>query len=139
VNLDSLAKRTPGFTGADLANLMNEAALLAARRDQSTITMKEFEASIDRVIAGSHKTETSLKLHQLLRLVHELDLLLASCSSLCRHGVPFRSDRAARRRELRRGGLGGHVDRRRRAGVDSWRRLRHLGQGQELLGRRHAR
>jgi len=55
VNLDSLAKRTPGFTGADLANLMNEAALLAARRDQSTITMKEFEASIDRVIAGPER------------------------------------------------------------------------------------
>jgi cell division protease FtsH len=55
VNLESLARRTPGFTGADLANLVNEAALLAARRDQLVINMNEFEASIDRVIAGPER------------------------------------------------------------------------------------
>src|SRR5207248_2711018 len=53
--LDSLAKRTPGFTGADIANLVNEAALLAARRDKTKITMAEFEESIDRVIAGPER------------------------------------------------------------------------------------
>jgi len=53
--LDSLAKRTPGFTGADIANLVNEAALLAARRDKTRITMAEFEESIDRVIAGPER------------------------------------------------------------------------------------
>ena len=55
VNLDSLARRTPGFSGADLANLVNEAALLAARREKSKITMSEFEMSIDRVIAGPER------------------------------------------------------------------------------------
>ena len=55
VNLDSLARRTPGFSGADLANLVNEAALLAARLEKSKITMSEFEMSIDRVIAGPER------------------------------------------------------------------------------------
>jgi len=50
-----LAKRTPGFTGADLANLVNEAALLSARRDKSTVGMEEMEESIERVIAGPEK------------------------------------------------------------------------------------
>ncbi|MEI6916169.1 MAG: ATP-dependent zinc metalloprotease FtsH [Armatimonadota bacterium] len=55
VNLESLARRTPGFSGADLANLVNEAALLAARREKTKISMPEFEASIDRVIAGPER------------------------------------------------------------------------------------
>jgi cell division protease FtsH len=54
-NLEVLAKQTPGFSGADLANLINEAAILAARRDMKTIGMKELEDSIDRVIAGPEK------------------------------------------------------------------------------------
>lgn len=52
VNVEILAKRTPGFVGADLENLVNEAALLAAREGRSKITMKDFEEAIDRVIAG---------------------------------------------------------------------------------------
>ena len=55
VNLEVLAKRTPGFTGADLANMVNEAALLAARRGNETIGMEELEESIERVIAGPEK------------------------------------------------------------------------------------
>ncbi len=55
VNLAILAKRTPGFTGADLANLVNEAALLSARRDKSKVSMEEMEESIERVIAGPEK------------------------------------------------------------------------------------
>lgn len=55
VNVESLARRTPGFSGADLANLANEAALLAARRDQTKIFMADFEESIDRVIAGPER------------------------------------------------------------------------------------
>ncbi len=55
VDLKILAKRTPGFTGADLANLVNEAALLAARRDKPFIRMEEMEESIERVIAGPEK------------------------------------------------------------------------------------
>jgi cell division protease FtsH len=55
VNLEALARRTPGFSGADIANLVNEAALLAARREQTKIFMADFEDSIDRVIAGPER------------------------------------------------------------------------------------
>lgn len=55
VNLEVIAKGTPGFTGADLENLMNEAALLTARKKGHTITMTELEEAIKRVIAGPEK------------------------------------------------------------------------------------
>lgn len=55
VDLEILAKRTPGFTGADLANMVNEAALLAARRGKNMINMQEMEEAIERVIAGPEK------------------------------------------------------------------------------------
>ncbi|MGQ9497422.1 MAG: ATP-dependent zinc metalloprotease FtsH [Desulfotomaculales bacterium] len=55
VDLDVLARRTPGFTGADLANMVNEAALLAARRNKKKIGMAELESAIERVIAGPEK------------------------------------------------------------------------------------
>lgn len=55
VKLDVLAKRTPGFTGADLENLTNEASLLAVRRDKKFISMDEMEEAITRVIAGPEK------------------------------------------------------------------------------------
>ncbi|MFC1939122.1 ATP-dependent zinc metalloprotease FtsH [Chloroflexota bacterium] len=55
VKLEVLAKQTVGFSGADLANLMNEAAILAARRNKKAIEMQEFDESIDRVIAGPER------------------------------------------------------------------------------------
>ena len=55
VDLKVIAKRTPGFTGADLQNVLNEAALLAARYDGSKITMENMEEAIDKVIAGPEK------------------------------------------------------------------------------------
>jgi cell division protease FtsH len=55
IEIDVLARRTPGFTGADLANLMNEAALLTARRGASTIGMAAMEEAIDRVMAGPER------------------------------------------------------------------------------------
>ncbi len=55
VDLSRLAKLTGGFVGADLANLVNEAALLAARKDKKSVTMKDFEEGIERVIAGLEK------------------------------------------------------------------------------------
>ena len=55
VDLKVLAARTAGFAGADLANLVNEAALLAARRDKTVVEMKDFDEAIDRVIAGLEK------------------------------------------------------------------------------------
>jgi cell division protease FtsH len=55
VDLDVLARRTPGFTGADLANMLNEAALLATRRGESSISMVECEEAIDRLLAGAER------------------------------------------------------------------------------------
>jgi cell division protease FtsH len=55
LDLAALARQTPGFTGADLANLINEAALLSARRDKKLISMDELEEAIDRVIAGPER------------------------------------------------------------------------------------
>jgi cell division protease FtsH len=55
VNVETLARSTPGFTGADLANLVNEAALLAARHDKEQIDQAEMEEAIDRVIAGPER------------------------------------------------------------------------------------
>ncbi len=56
VDLKRIAKLTPGFVGADLANLVNEAALLSARREDRRVSMKAFEDGIERVIAGLEKT-----------------------------------------------------------------------------------
>ena len=55
VSLEVLGKETAGFSGADLANLVNEAAIIAARRDKKAISMRELEESIDRVIAGPER------------------------------------------------------------------------------------
>jgi len=55
VNMETLAKETPGFSGADLANVINEAAILAARRSLKSITLKELEDAADRVIAGPER------------------------------------------------------------------------------------
>jgi len=56
VSLEAIARRTPGFTGADLANLLNEAAILTARRRKEAITMMEINDAVDRVVAGMEGT-----------------------------------------------------------------------------------
>jgi len=56
VSLEAIARRTPGFSGADLANLLNEAAILTARRRKSEITLSEIDAAVDRVVAGMEGT-----------------------------------------------------------------------------------
>ncbi|OWZ83268.1 ATP-dependent zinc metalloprotease FtsH [Natranaerobius trueperi] len=55
VDMDVIARRTPGFTGADIENLINEAAIYAARKNKKKISMKELEGAIDRVMAGTEK------------------------------------------------------------------------------------
>ena len=72
INLEVLARRTPGFTGADLANLMNEAALLSARNDRKHIGMLELEEAIDRVIGGpERKTRVMSEKEKLVIAYHE--------------------------------------------------------------------
>jgi cell division protease FtsH len=73
IDLDTLAGQTPGFTGADLANLINEAALLTARTGAREITMKELEEGIMRVIAGPEKkTRVMSEKERLITAYHEL-------------------------------------------------------------------
>jgi cell division protease FtsH len=64
VDLQLLAQRTPGFVGADLANLVNEATLLAARRNKQQVEMRDFEEAIDRVIAGLEKKNRVINPHE---------------------------------------------------------------------------
>ena len=72
VDLETIAKQTPGFTGADLANLLNEAALLAARKSKKTISIVDIENSIDRVLAGPEKKSQILtKEEKLIIAYHE--------------------------------------------------------------------
>ncbi len=71
VNLETLAKRTPGFSGADLGNLLNEAALLAARRGKKMIYASELEEAVDRIIAGPQKNRVVSEREKLIIAVHE--------------------------------------------------------------------
>ncbi|KAI4346604.1 hypothetical protein L6164_007486 [Bauhinia variegata] len=72
VSLSVIAMRTPGFSGADLANLMNEAAILAGRRGKDRITMKEIDDSIDRIVAGMEGTKMTDGKSKILVAYHEV-------------------------------------------------------------------
>jgi cell division protease FtsH len=71
VDLKVLAARTAGFAGADLANLVNEAALLAARRDKTVVEMKDFDEAIDRLIAGLEKKRVMSNKERRIVAYHE--------------------------------------------------------------------
>jgi cell division protease FtsH len=72
VSLDAIARRTPGFTGADLANLLNEAAILTARRRKEAITILEIDNAIDRVVAGMEGTPLVDSKNKRLIAYHEV-------------------------------------------------------------------
>ncbi|XP_057435998.1 ATP-dependent zinc metalloprotease FTSH 6, chloroplastic [Lotus japonicus] len=72
VSLSVIAMRTPGFSGADLANLMNEAAILAGRRGKEKITMREIDDSIDRIVAGMEGTKMTDGKSKILVAYHEV-------------------------------------------------------------------
>jgi cell division protease FtsH len=81
VNLKHIAKLTAGFVGADLANLVNEAALLAARNNKSAVTQEEFEEGFDRVVAGLEKTARVMPEEVKQRVAwHEVGHTLVACS-----------------------------------------------------------
>ena len=81
VNLKHLAKITAGFVGADLANLVNEAALLAARKNKTSVTNDEFEQGFDRVVAGLEKTSRVMPEEVKQRVAwHEVGHALVACS-----------------------------------------------------------
>jgi cell division protease FtsH len=72
VSLEAIARRTPGFTGADLANLLNEAAILTARRRKDAITLREIDDAVDRVVAGMEGTPLVDSKSKRLIAYHEL-------------------------------------------------------------------
>ncbi|MBW4554894.1 MAG: ATP-dependent zinc metalloprotease FtsH [Trichormus sp. ATA11-4-KO1] len=72
VSLDAIARRTPGFTGADLANLLNEAAILTARRRKEAITILEVDDAVDRVVAGMEGTALVDSKNKRLIAYHEV-------------------------------------------------------------------
>jgi cell division protease FtsH len=79
VDLRVLASRTPGFTGADLANVVNEAALLAARREKNAVGMSELEEAIDRTVAGLERRSRVMSEKEKARVaVHETGHALAA-------------------------------------------------------------
>ncbi|XP_031093470.1 ATP-dependent zinc metalloprotease FTSH 6, chloroplastic-like [Ipomoea triloba] len=80
VSLSVIAMRTPGFSGADLANLMNEAAILAGRRGKDKITSTEIDDSIDRIVAGMEGTKMTDGKSKILVAYHEIGH--AICASL---------------------------------------------------------
>ena len=81
VDLGRVAKLTPGFVGADLANLVNEAALLAARANKTCVTMEEFEEGIERVVAGLEKQTRIIHEDEKQRVAyHECGHALVACS-----------------------------------------------------------
>jgi cell division protease FtsH len=82
VDLQVLAARTPGFTGADLANVVNEAALLAARREKDAVTMEELEEAIDRTVAGLERKSRIMSEKEKERVaVHEMGHALVALTA----------------------------------------------------------
>lgn len=80
VDLKHIARLTPGFVGADLANLVNEAALLAARNNKTKVSMQEFEEGIERVVAGLEKTRIISEDEKIRVAYHEIGHALVACT-----------------------------------------------------------
>src|SRR5699024_10945358 len=82
VDLKTIAMRTPGFSGADLENLLNEAALVTARHDQSEITKVEIDEAIDRVIAGPAKKSRVISEKERQIDAHHQIIYMVICTSI---------------------------------------------------------
>jgi cell division protease FtsH len=103
VNLETLAKETPGFSGADLANLINEAALLAARFNKKAIFMSEFEEAVERIIAGPERKSRVISAREKeMTAYHEAGHALAAWT------LPH-ADRVHKISIVSRGVMGGHT------------------------------
>jgi cell division protease FtsH len=89
VNLTVIAARTPGFVGADLANIVNEAALLAARKGRDEVLMADFEEAVDRVIAGLEKKNRVINPREKAIIAHH-EIGHALTAELLPHGDPVR-------------------------------------------------
>ncbi|NLL37032.1 MAG: ATP-dependent zinc metalloprotease FtsH [Fretibacterium sp.] len=83
VNLEAIAKITPGFSGADLANIANEASLLAVRRDGENVAMDDFDLAIERVVAGLQRKTPLTESVRRRVAYHEMGHALVACYSPC--------------------------------------------------------
>jgi AFG3 family protein len=88
VDIDFLAKQTPGFSGADIANLCNEAALIAARRNKSLVDKQDFLDAVDRVIGGLEKKNKIISAHE-KKVIAFHEAGHATVSWLLRHAHPL--------------------------------------------------
>ena len=103
VVLENLAKETPGFSGADLANLVNEAAILAARADKKSIFMEEFEEAVDRIIGGPERKSRIISPRE-----KEMTAYHEAGHALVAHNLPH-ADRVHKISIVSRGNMGGHT------------------------------
>ena len=103
VALETLAKETPGFSGADLSNLINEAALLAARGNKKAIFMEEFEEAVERIIAGPERKSRVISAREKeMTAYHEAGHALSAW-------ILPHADRVHKISIVARGGMGGHT------------------------------
>ena len=103
IKIDVLARETPGFSGADLSNLVNEAALLAARKNQSSIFMQDFEEAIERVIAGPERKSRVINQRE-----KEMTAYHEAGHALVAWHLPH-ADRVHKISIVSRGNMGGHT------------------------------
>ena len=103
VTMESLAKETPGFSGADLSNLVNEAAILAARANKKSIHMSEFEEAVDRIIAGPERKSRLISPRE-----KEMTAYHEAGHALVAHTLPH-ADRVHKISIVSRGNMGGHT------------------------------
>ena len=103
VTLENQAKETPGFSGADLANLVNEAAILAARANKKSIFMTEFEEAVDRIVAGPERKSRIISPRE-----KEMTAYHEAGHALVAHTLPH-ADRVHKISIVSRGNMGGHT------------------------------
>ena len=103
ISMESLAKETPGFSGADLANLVNEAAILTARANKKTIHMTEFEEAVERIIAGPERKSRVISSRE-----KEMTAYHEAGHALVAHMLPH-ADRVHKISIVSRGNMGGHT------------------------------
>jgi cell division protease FtsH len=103
VKLETLAKETPGFSGADLSNLVNEAALLAARKNLKSINMPEFEEAVERVVAGPERKSRVISARE-----KEMTAYHEAGHALVARSLPH-ADRVHKISIVSRGAMGGHT------------------------------
>jgi len=104
VDLDAVAKQTPGFVGADLENVVNEAAILAARRNLRAIGMAELQEAVERIGMGGPERRSRLMSDQDKQVIAYHEAGHAVVSRLCEHSDPIQKITI-----IPRGGAGGYV------------------------------